>query len=369
MRRIVRKHPILAARSRASFVVATLIASALLVLTPLSGYAAGTPEQQCQATKNKSAGKYAACRQSAEAKVATSGDTVKYNDALSKCGTKLTGAWQKAIDKATAAGATCSDAPLTVNMFQSVIDEHTDNIATALAGSALIDCAAATTALATCNGNLGTCTTSLGTCASNLGSCTTDLATCQAGILGGLLKTGQTTCWDTAGTAIACAGTGQDGELQKGLASSYTDNGDGTISDNRTGLMWEKLADDGSIHDKDSLYIWVHAFSAKVAGLNGGGGFAGHTDWRLPNVNELRSLVDYGVGVGFPSVDAAFNTPCGGCIGNVTTCSCTQLDAYWSATSYPGLPSTAWYVSFNGGKVDISNKASIAAVRAVRGGP
>ena len=82
-----------------------------------------------------------------------------------------------------------------------------------------------------------------------------------------VLKTGQTNCWDSLGAPITCAGTGQDGELQKGAARSYTDNGDGTITDNTTGLMWEKLTDDGSIHDWDNVYTWEGAF-AKIAALN-----------------------------------------------------------------------------------------------------
>ena len=48
------------------------------------------------------------------------------------------------------------------------------------------------------------------------------------------------------GTVIPCAGTGQDGDIQAGATLSYTDNGDGTITDNNTGLMWEKKSDDGT---------------------------------------------------------------------------------------------------------------------------
>src|SRR4051812_39636776 len=59
---------------------------------------------------------------------------------------------------------------------------------------------------------------------------------------GGPLETGQTTCFNTTGNVIACSGTGEDGDLRLGLSRSFTDNGDGTITDNKTGLMWEKLA-------------------------------------------------------------------------------------------------------------------------------
>ena len=66
-----------------------------------------------------------------------------------------------------------------------------------------------------------------------------------------LPATGQTTCWDSNGNAISCAGTGQDGELRKGAALAYVDNGDGTVTDVNTGLVWEKLSHDGSVHDED----------------------------------------------------------------------------------------------------------------------
>jgi len=56
------------------------------------------------------------------------------------------------------------------------------------------------------------------------------------------LKTGQTTCWNTAGAVISCPGTGQDGELRRGEPRAYEDNGDGTI------------------HDKDRTYTWTKAF-------------------------------------------------------------------------------------------------------------
>jgi len=204
----------------------------------------------------------------------------------------------------------------------------------------------------------------LATCNGDLTTCNDDLATCQAAG-GAPLTTGQTTCWDSGGSVIACAGTGQDGELQRGLARAYVDNGDGTVTDSNTGLMWEKLSDDGSIHDKDTVYPWTDAFAVKVPTLNGGGGFAGHADWRVPNANEIRSLANYGAVS--PAVSPAFNTGCApGC--TVLTCSCTQSLGYWSSSTFQDDPTRAWLTDFRWGVVYMDLKTSNAEFRAVRGG-
>lgn len=190
-------------------------------------------------------------------------------------------------------------------------------------------------------------------------------ATCTLEPSHQVVATGQTSCWDSAGSPIACAGTGQDGELQAGAALAYVDNGDGTITDVNTGLMWEKLSDDGSIHDRDTNYTWANAFAVKIATLNSGGGFAGYTDWRLPNYKELISIVN--LQNVSPSVSAAFNN---GCVAacTVTTCSCTASDVYWSSSTYADVPSNAWVVLFSDGLGGAVFKSSSFRVRAVRGG-
>jgi hypothetical protein len=318
------------------------IIAALLLVTG-AAQAAGTPEQKCQSAKNKAAGKYAACRQTAESKVVLTGDLTKYSLSIGKCETKFASSWQRAIDGATAAMTTCPDAPLTGPQFKTVIDEHSANIATALAGGGLDDCP------------------------TERSQCQSDLAACLASTLPAarLLKTGQTGCYDADGNGIACAGTGQDGELQKGVVRSYTDNGDGTITDNQTGLTWEKKSDDGSIHDKDDLYSWNDAFAVFVAALNTAS-FAGHNDWRLPNRYELESMFD--LTGGNPAVDAAFDNACvPTCV--VASCSCTQPNTeYWASTSLAGNTDFAW-VAFSNGGVNFDHKVfSTASVRAVRGG-
>ena len=330
--------------------LAVLVSWCLLASAPAG--ASPTPEQKCQAGKNKVAGKYAACLQSAEAKFVATGDGTKYSDAIDKCKLKFFGdppggggQWQKLIDKATAAMATCPDAPLSGGQFQRVIDEHSDNVSTALNGGGLEDCP------------------------TDLSQCQSDLATCLASTLPAarVLQTGQTGCYDNDGNIISCTGTGQDGELQKGLARSYTDNGDGTITDNQTGLTWEKKSRDSSIHDWTNLYTWTDAFGVFIAGLNMAT-FAGHNDWRLPNRFELDSLFD--LGTQNPSVDSAFNN---GCVASctVTSCSCTASTAgYWSSTTVlPGVTQNyASVAAFNFGFDNTDIKTNSNLVRAVRGG-
>ena len=110
----------------------TTVAIAAMVLTATAALAGPTPEQKCQAAKNSAAGKYAACLQSAEKSLALTGDATKYAASIAKCETNFANAWQKAIDSATSAGATCPDAPLAAGDYKPVIDAHSGNIATAL---------------------------------------------------------------------------------------------------------------------------------------------------------------------------------------------------------------------------------------------
>lgn len=102
-----------------------------------SAFAAVTPGQKCQAAKNLAAGKYAACLQNAEKSQALVADPAKYAAAIAKCDASLTKSWQIAIDKTTAAGATCPDAPLAVDGYKAAIDALSQKVATALAGGGL----------------------------------------------------------------------------------------------------------------------------------------------------------------------------------------------------------------------------------------
>lgn len=205
--------------------------------------------------------------------------------------------------------------------------------------------------------------------------CRYDMIGCQ--LAGGLLKTGQTQC-DLGTTELgACPGSpaGQDGQVSAlgvGAPLTYVDGGNGTITDQSTGLVWEKLSNDGSIHDADVFYTWTEAMTLKIAALNTSR-FAGYDDWRLPNRRELESLVHAGRFA--PAVAPLFHACSTSC--TVLTCSCTQSDAYWTSTSFQEVPSFAWAVNFNYGDVTYYDKAIGAViqgnkkgayVRAVRGG-
>jgi hypothetical protein len=182
-----------------------------------------------------------------------------------------------------------------------------------------------------------------------------------------LLQTGQTRCDQGDGTLGMCPGSpaGQDGAVLAGVPAVYTDNEDGTITNTATGLMWEKLSNDGSVHDQDKRYTWSGAFEQKIAALNTSPCFAGHCDWRLPNLRELESLLN--VGEIAPAVDPVFNSDCTpGC--TVEACSCTQLDFYWASTTFEDLPDSAWAVDLNLGFVNGFEKVLDFPVRAVRGG-
>lgn len=170
-----------------------------------------------------------------------------------------------------------------------------------------------------------------------------------------LPKTGQTTCYDEAGSTIDCADTGQDGEFQRGVAwpsPRFTANGD-CVTDNLTGLMWTKDA------NLFGAQLWQPALdSANSMKL------CGYADWRLPNRKELFSLVDHQKhspalpdAHPFTSVQASYAN-----------------DYYWSSSTdvgygiYPYRTDTAWGVSMQDGSLNGLIKDRCFWVWPVRGG-
>jgi hypothetical protein len=111
-----------------------------------------------------------------------------------------------------------------------------------------------------------------------------------------IVDTGQLACYDNRGETFAypAAGEsfyGQDAQ-HDGHQPSYTDNGDGTVTDNVTGLMWQQSPDsdgdgDGNIGAADKLSYDEAVNRADTLSLGG------YTDWRLPTIKELYSLIDF----------------------------------------------------------------------------
>lgn len=163
-----------------------------------------------------------------------------------------------------------------------------------------------------------------------------------------LPATGQENCYNEAGSLIACDSTecpGQDGFYQAGcpVEGRFVDNGDGTITDQCTGLMWQKDTADIP-DDADDKVKWADALQY-CENLK----LAGHDDWRLPNIRELHSIVDYGKVD--PAIDPVFNA---------------ELSRYWSAGTNGSYTNNAWVVSFFSGIVHDHNKTEAHSVRAVR---
>lgn len=175
-------------------------------------------------------------------------------------------------------------------------------------------------------------------------------------------RTGQTDCWDV-GASIDCAGTGQDGERQGGVAwpnPRFTDNGDGTVTDNLTGLIWLRNANCFG-------YIpWLDALNACNSLGDGGCGLSDGSsagDWRLPASKELESLRHFGF-----SRPTLGNTAGTGQWREGDPFTGFQSSIYWSSTTYPETPSHAWYMNFNIGHMGNYAKTNMYYVWPVRGG-
>lgn len=159
------------------------------------------------------------------------------------------------------------------------------------------------------------------------------------------------------------------------IGSRFTDNGDGTVTDNLSMLTWEKKVDydtipTGNWFDADDLHEWSNgapwkedgsAFSSLASDVNLGG-FGGADGWRLPSLAELQTIL-----LDFPCTAASCTCPSAPCIDPALDATNTLLFLYWSATSHVSSP-TAWTVQFDGADVDHFVKTSNYAVRAARGG-
>ena len=169
---------------------------------------------------------------------------------------------------------------------------------------------------------------------------------CEVKIGMGVPKTGQTNPYLP----------GDDGDLQMGVEwpdPRFTDNSDGTVTDTLTGLIWLKNA------NCFGYIVWAQALSDSISLADGSCGLTDGSvggDWRLPNVKELQSLIDYGQ-----------NTPA---LPLAHPFSVVQSYYYWSSSTYVGYSGDcAWIVNMNTGNVEYDDKDNYAYyVWPVRGG-
>jgi len=170
-------------------------------------------------------------------------------------------------------------------------------------------------------------------------------------------KTGQTGCWDDEARSIDCRNTGQDGEYQFGvlpavLPSSdnpytvhgwkgvrFTDNKDGTVTDNLTGLIWLKNANCFGWRTWSQALSDCNNLASGSCGLTDGSSVG---EWRLPNINELHSLVDPtqmipALPQGYPFTSV-------------------QIFYYWTSTTNITKNWEAWIMTFIGDDVGPSSK-------------
>ena len=121
----------------------------------------------------------------------------------------------------------------------------------------------------------------------------------------------------------------------------FIDNSDGTITDNATGLMWTQDDNGEGVNCEDAL-AWTQQKNDE--------NYLGHEDWRLPNVKELQSIVDYSRApdtTSSPAIDSLFS-----CTGITNEDNQADYGFYWSGTthlSFNGNADRAAYVSFGRG--------------------
>lgn len=124
-------------------------------------------------------------------------------------------------------------------------------------------------------------------------------------------------------------------------AGDYAAHGDGTVTDNSTGLMWQQQDDNQQRNWEDALEYCENLV------------LAGHADWRLPNIREIESITDDTRSN--PAIDSAVFPG-------------TKSSRYRSSSTSSNRPDNAWSVNFGNGDVNSNFKSNSYYVRCVRGG-
>jgi len=132
------------------------------------------------------------------------------------------------------------------------------------------------------------------------------------------------------------------------VSAALVDNGDGTVTDTETSLMWQQATMDRTGDGTPDQMTWGQALDESEHLT-----LAGYSDWRLPDYNELSSIVDYSRY--HPAIDT-------------TVFPDTVSSHYWSSTTYLIYANYAWRVDFDYGNGNYNDKSNSYYVRAVRGG-
>ncbi len=260
-------------------------------------------------------------------------------------------------------------------------------------GTCEADLAACTGDLLDCNDDLGTCETKFDTCLGDLSSTNADLADClaQPSCGNGELEAGED-CEKNALFVATCSSLGfAGGNLRCGTACEWDTTGcyatryglsKLTIRDHATGLEWARKSgsnntpDYSNAHDVDNVYTWSDPgiivssprgvsstapdgslfveFLAVLNGAEDGEGFAGHTDWRIPTLEELSTIA-----ILDPDCKAA---PCVADTAFVPN----RSGPYWTVTTDSVVPGFAKAVDFDDGTIASGLKTNMAYARAVR---
>jgi hypothetical protein len=173
--------------------------------------------------------------------------------------------------------------------------------------------------------------------------------------------TGQTICYDAAGNTITCPPA--DDPVEQAIKYSgdplpYTDYGNGTVTDNATGLMWQK-------DENPSSYNWYQAagkyngtYNPSSSDVCGSLVIDSYSDWRLPTKKELMTIVDHAAASG-PTINSSYFPN-------------AAASLYWSSTTSARYRDNAWAVDFLAGDAVSGDKGSFNGsdglhVRCVRG--
>jgi hypothetical protein len=141
--------------------------------------------------------------------------------------------------------------------------------------------------------------------------------------------------------------------------SRYINNLDGSVHDKYTGLMWMACSEgmSTSVTPCDTglpgAYTWQQALQRAAAVNAGSAPNYGYTDWRVPNIKELQSLID--IACYSPAINSSLFPG-------------TLDQHYWSSTAYTTEPNKAWVVNFVHGELLRASKLNGYPLRLVRGG-